>query len=255
MHLRNVLDALAAHKAPFGLPMRPSSIPPGIALAIFFILSFYVQSASAASYDPLEPINRGTHQFNRVLDKVFLKPLASAYSKVTPSFIKRGISNFFGNLNDVKVGINHLAQLEVENAAIDFGRVLINSTVGVGGLVDVADSGFGLEKNRQDFGLTLAHYGLSSGPYLVLPFLGPSTLRDAFGQGIDFAIEPMRSLNHVPTRNALGLTRATDLRSEFLYLDDMITGDSYLFLREAYLQQREFRTNESHIDENFFAKR
>ncbi|MCG8414669.1 MAG: VacJ family lipoprotein [Pseudomonadales bacterium] len=254
MHIRKLLGITAVSNAPIGLPMRPLPLPPGIALAIFFILGFYVQTA-AASNDPLEPINRGTHEFNRVVDRIFMRPLARAYSSVAPPVVKKAVSNFFGNLNDVKVGFSHLAQLKLEKAAIDFGRVLVNSTVGVGGLVDVADSGFGLAKNNQDFGLTLAHYGMGSGPYLVLPFLGPSTLRDAFGQGIDLAIDPLRTLNHVPTRNSLSLTRASDFRSKLLHFDELIVGDSYLFLKEAYLQQREFQIDGNQINENLFAKR
>ncbi len=254
MYIRKLVGFTPISNAPIGLPMRPLPLPPGIALAIFFILGLYVQTASASD-DPFEQFNRGTHEFNRVVDKILIRPLASAYSKVTPRFIKRGVSSFFGNLNDLSIGISHLAQLELERATVNFGRVLINSTMGVGGLVDVANSGFGLARKNHDFGLTLAHYGIGSGPYLVLPFLGPSTLRDAFGQGLQLVVDPLRTIDYVPTRNSLNLTRAADFRSKLLGFDELIIGDSYLFLKEAYLQQREIQINGNQINENFFAKR
>ncbi|MCG8414832.1 MAG: VacJ family lipoprotein [Pseudomonadales bacterium] len=227
--------------------MRKVPSPPGAALAIFFILSLAAPTAWAANDDPLETVNRGTHEFNRVIDKLLFRPLAATYVTITPKFVRTGVNNFFSNLDDVRVGLNHLAQLELNDAANDFGRLLLNSTVGVGGLIDVADT-VGLEKNREDFGKTLAHYGVDSGPYVVLPFFGPSTLRDAFGLGVDSLAEPLRQLDHVPSRNSLAGTEAVDYRSNLLLFDDLVIGDSYLFLKDAYLQQREYVVNGEYPD-------
>ncbi len=157
--------------------------------------------------------------------------------------MQRGVSNFFNNLDDVRVTANDLLQLNFDQAAADFGRLAINSTIGLGGVFDVAGPGLGLEKNRQDFGMTLAHYGVESGPYLVLPLLGPTTLRDAFGLGLDASLDPVPNVDHVGTRNGLFAAEAIDFRASVLGFDDLIIGDDYLFIRGAYLQQRDYRIN------------
>ncbi len=244
MNTRTLIKPIAASKALLGLPMRRMFNPQNIALAILFIL-MTAGPVNAAETDPLESVNRVTHQFNEVVDRWVVKPAAVTYKHSTPGFLKKGIRNFFNNLDDVRVILNDVAQLKFSQAAQDLGRLTINSTIGIGGLVDVAGSEFGLEKNRQDFGKTLAHYGVESGPYIVLPLFGPSTLRDAFGLGVDATVEPVRQVEHVPTRNSLILTEAVDYRESFLDLDDFVTGDRYLFLREAYLQQREFQISGS----------
>jgi len=234
----------AASKALCGLPVRRMPAPKGIALAILFIL-ISAPTAQAAESDPLEPVNRVTHQFNQVVDRWVMKPVAGTYKTATPGFLRRGIGNFFRNLDEVRVILNDVAQLKFGQAAHDLGRLTINSTLGLGGLLDVADSEFGLEKNRQDFGKTLALYGVNEGPYLVLPFFGPSTVRDAFGLGVDGIVEPVRQIDHTATRNTLLVTEVVDYRANYLSLDDFIIGDHYLFLREAYLQQREFEISGS----------
>lgn len=234
----------AASKALPGLPVRSMPAPNGIVLAILFIL-ISAPMAQAAESDPLESVNRVTHHFNQVVDRWVMKPAAGTYNTATPGFLRQGIGNFFGNLDEVRVILNDVAQLKFGQAARDLGRLTINSTLGLGGLLDVADSEFGLEKNRQDFGKTLAHYGVNEGPYLVLPFFGPSTVRDAFGLGIDGIVEPVRQIDHTTTRNSMLLTEVVDYRANYLSLDDFIIGDHYLFLREAYLQQREFEVSGS----------
>ena len=241
MNLRNLRMQPSLSKALLGLPMHKVPNPLGIALAFFFAL-YLAAPAQAATNDPLETLNRGTHSFNELVDDAVMKPLAKAYDWVTPRFVKTGVSNFFNNLDDVRVGVNHLAQLKVDAAAKDFGRLLINSTLGVGGVMDVADTQFGMTKSRQDFGRTLAHYGVGSGPYLVLPFFGPSTVRDAFGLATDSTLEPLRQIDHVPTRNALAAAEIVDFRNDLSVFDSLVVGDSYLFLKEAYLQRREFLT-------------
>lgn len=231
------------------LPVRKVLSPRGAALAIFFTFfvlgSFTTSAVAAASSDPLENFNRPTHAFNQFVDRLFVKPLAVSYRNITPRFVKRGVNNFFSNLNDVQVVANDLLRLDLPAAATTFGRLAVNSTVGVGGLVEVASPVFGLSKTNQDFGLTLAHYGVEPGPYLVLPLLGPSTVRDAFGFGFDSLIDPLNSVDDIAARNSLRAVQVTSYRAGVLTFDDLVMGDEYLFYREAYLQRREAAAGQS----------
>ena len=222
------------------LPVREVPSPRGAALAIFFLcLSVSVSSAAAAETDPLERFNRPAHTFNQVVDRLFVKPLAVTYQNLTPRFVKRGVANFFSNIDDVQVAANDLLRFDLPAAATTFGRLAVNSTVGVGGLVEVASPVFGLRKTHQDFGLTLAHYGVERGPYLVLPLLGPSTVRDAFGLGVDNLFDPVNSIADIPARNSLRAAQVVSYRASVLSFDDLVIGDNYLFYREAYLQRRD----------------
>lgn len=226
------------------LPLHGLLRPLSKALAIFLFFLFATSSVHAADdYDPLEKANRITHSFNAGFDRVIVKPLANTYDSLTPKIAKTGIRNFFSNLDDVRVAANHLVQLKFTAAARDVGRFAVNSTVGVAGLFDVAQPVFALEKSRQDFGKTLAHWGVGSGPYLVLPFIGPSTARDAFGLGIDSLVDPLPSIDHVSSRNGLLATKTTSTRADYLAFDDLIIGDDYLFLRGVYLQTRDYAIN------------
>lgn len=222
------------------LPVHRVLSPRGTALAIFFLyLSLSVSSVAAAEHDPLENFNRSTHAFNQLIDRVLVRPLAVTYQNLTPRFIKRGVSNFFSNLDDVQVVANDLLRLDLPAAATTFGRLAINSTAGIGGLVEVASPVFGLRKTEQDFGLTLAHYGVQQGPYVVLPLLGPSTVRDALGLGMEALVDPINSVDDVGTRNSLRATQVVGYRTAVLAFDNLVVGDEYLFYREAYLQRRE----------------
>lgn len=220
------------------LPVRKMPSPRGVALAIFLFLGLASTNVSAAESDPWEAVNRPTHEFNQIVDRVLIRPIASTYQSVAPRFVTRGVSNFFSNLNDVQVGVNDLLRLDLPAAASTVGRLAVNSTVGIGGLFEVARPVFGLEKTNQDFGLTLAHYGVDTGPYLVLPFIGPSTLRDAFGFGADLLVDPVNRVDDVATRNGLRAAQITSYRASVLTFDDLVIGDDYLFYREAYLQRR-----------------
>ena len=220
------------------------SRPLDMALAIFlFLLLICSPAQAAAEYDPFEKVNRVTFSFNVGLDRVLLKPLATGYDNYTPKIAKKGVRNFFNNLDDVRVGVNDLLQLNFTQAAKDFGRFAVNSTVGVAGLFDVAEPAFNLDKNRQDFGKTLAYWGVGSGPYLVLPVIGPSTARDALGFSVDTVVDPLPSIDHVSSRNSLLATKSTDRRADYLSFDELIIGDSYLFVRGIYLQSREHAIN------------
>lgn len=137
--------------------------------------------------DPLEPLNRALYSFNAQLDRWVLMPAIGVYQKILPRFARRGVTNFFDNLDDIRTGINQLLQLRPKRALQTSGRFLTNTTLGIGGLWDPA-SRFNLPKYDEDFGQTLGHYGVGAGPYLVLPLFGPSGLRDAFGRAVDTGI-------------------------------------------------------------------
>lgn len=191
--------------------------------------------------DPLEPLNRGIYGFNQGVDKAVIKPIAEGYRTVVPSPVRTGVKNFFSNLNDVIVVANDLLQLKIGQAFSDTGRILVNSTIGVLGIIDVATA-MGLEKHNEDFGQTLGYWGFETGPYLVLPFLGPSSFRDTFGLAVDAQIDPVLNYDDVSERNGALALRIIDSRSRNLEAGNLLNEaalDPYEFLRDAYLQRRE----------------
>lgn len=192
--------------------------------------------------DPYEGFNRGVYKFNDTLDRAALKPIAKGYRKVTPSFVRTGIGNVLSNLEYPGTFVNQFLQGKWVLGFRDTGRFLINSTLGVAGIFDVATS-LGLEKNDEDFGQTLAFWGVSSGPFINLPLLGPSTLRDAPMRALDFLTNPLQ-YSDVPWEADWGMRviNIVHSRSELLPLDDTLkrTYDPYAFIRDAWVQQREF---------------
>lgn len=228
-------------KALLDLPMRKMSDPLGIALAIFLILMLSAApNFAAAASDPLESVNRGTHKFNRIVDSLVLKPIARSYEVLTPEIAKQGVSNFFSNLDDIRVTLNDLAQFKFRQAASDLGRFTVNSTVGIGGLFNVAGPVLGLEKHHEDFGQTLDYWNVGAGPYVVLPLFGPSTARDSIGLIVDSLVNPIPNLSHVETRIGLAGTEVVNKRAAVLSFDDFIVGDDYLFIRDLYIQRRDY---------------
>lgn len=201
--------------------------------------------ASTTNKDPLEGFNRGIYKFNDVADKAVVKPIAGAYKGAIPGPVRTGVSNFFSNLGEIVTVINDLLQFKFDKALTDAGRFAINTTFGIGGLVDWASMD-GIEKRKEDFGQTLAYWGWKDSAYLVLPLLGPSTLRDAGGLVVDSAVfDPVYYVDHVPTRNQLLITKAIDARSQYLPGSDLLDEaalDPYIFMRDAYLQRREHLT-------------
>jgi phospholipid-binding lipoprotein MlaA len=190
--------------------------------------------------DPLEPMNRKVTAFNDVSDDLVLRPVAIFYGEILPPVVKKGISNFFSNQADVMSFFNSLAQLKLEAAMKNVARVGINTTIGLGGVIDWATE-FNIDKHKEDFGQTLAFWGVSSGPYLVLPFFGPSTVRDGFGLWADNKTDVNQQLKDVAARNTLTLLRLTDKRERYLSLSDAVKQaslDPYTFTRDAYLQKR-----------------
>jgi phospholipid-binding lipoprotein MlaA len=193
--------------------------------------------------DPWEGVNRKIYVFNDGVDRYFMRPVAKGYQAVVPDPMETGVSNFFGNLNDVRTALNNVLQLKLGDAASDTGRFLVNSTVGVVGIVDVA-SKMGLKKNNEDFGQTLGHWGVASGPYVMIPFLGPSTVRDGLALPVDFYTSPQTFLTEeVAIRNSLWALKFINQRAELLSLDvvlEDVAYDKYELLRNAYLSRREF---------------
>lgn len=190
--------------------------------------------------DPIEGYNRAMFAFNEGVDTILFKPLAQGYDIVLPAPVRTGITNFFGNIADLFIGVNNLLQGKPDQAVSDLGRVLVNSTVGLLGLVDVA-SDAGLEKHEEDFGQTFGRWGVGDGAYVVLPIFGPRTLRDTFGLVLDVAADPVANLDHVPTRNASQALRFTDVRADLLPADKVIEEaalDKYSYVRDGYLQRR-----------------
>jgi phospholipid-binding lipoprotein MlaA len=200
--------------------------------------------ASTSSYhnpqDPLEPLNRTIFKFNDTVDKVVLKPAAKGYNAVMPPAGRTMVHNFFSNLDDIIVTLNDLLQFKPRQAFSDGGRILINTTVGALGLVDAATA-VGFPKHDEDFGQTLGYWGVENGPYLVLPILGPSTLRDSIGLYVDSRPSRLRRINHMRTRNQAYLLDAVSTRAELLEQEKVLEQaviDRYAFIRDAYLQRR-----------------
>jgi phospholipid-binding lipoprotein MlaA len=198
--------------------------------------------ASTANNDPLEGINRGIYKFNDVADKAVIKPVAGAYKAVLPSPVRSGVNNFFGNLSTFVSVINDLLQFKFDKAAEGAGRFVINSTFGIAGLVDVASMD-GIEKRKEDFGQTLGYWGVGSGPYIVLPFLGPSNIRDTAGLVVDSAaFDPIGYIDDPATRNSAIALKFLDRRSQLLPGSDLLDEaalDPYAFMRDAYYQRRQ----------------
>jgi phospholipid-binding lipoprotein MlaA len=198
--------------------------------------------ASTANNDPLEGINRGIYKFNDVADKAVIKPVAGAYKAVLPSPVRSGVNNFFGNLSTFVSVINDLLQLKFDKAAEGAGRFVINTTFGIAGLVDVASMD-GIEKHKEDFGQTLGYWGVGSGPYIVLPFLGPSNIRDTTGLIVDSTtFDPLGYVDHPATRSSAVALRILDRRAQLLPGSDLLDEaalDPYAFMRDAYHQRRQ----------------
>ncbi len=211
--------------------------------------------------DPWEAFNRPMYIFNEKLDKYVAKPLARGYQAVTPAPVDRGITRFFANLNDVQIALNNLLQLKFGDALSDAGRFGVNSTIGILGFLDVATS-MGLEKHEEDFGQTLGKWGFPSGPYLVLPVLGPSSMRDAVGVAGDWVVNPIFvGIDDAAVSWSLWGVRYVDRRADLLKASRILQSaalDPYSFMRDSYLQRRHhlvFDGNPPEAEEiDFFAE-
>ena len=207
-------------------------------------------SQAASEDDPWEGFNRPIFRFNDTVDTYALKPIAQGYRAVTPQFVEDGVHNVFGNIGDVGNLANNLLQGKLHNAGVDTSRLIFNTTFGLLGFFDVAKH-MGLRKSDEDFGQTLGVWGLDSGPYLVIPFLGPSTVRDAAGRVPDSFLQPYPYMDHVPTRNVTMGVEVIDTRANLLQAERLISGDKYIFIRNAYLQSREFKVKDGQVEDDF----
>ena len=198
--------------------------------------------------DPYEKSNRKVFEFNNKIDKLFLRPVTDFYDKATPEFAQTSITNFFANLDDIRISINNLLQGNVVESMSDITRFFINSIFGLGGFFDVA-SEMGLEKHSEDFGQTLGKWGAKPGPYLMLPFLGPSTTRDAFTFVGDTALAPTLSLDDNAARVGLISLDLINTYSAFTGIADIERKDQYAFLRDAYLERRKYEVNDGLSEE------
>jgi phospholipid-binding lipoprotein MlaA len=209
------------------------------ALALTSSLSGCAMTSASVASDPIEPVNRAIFKFNETADRYVTKPVAQLYDRILPSFLRTGVRNFFNNVGDVVVVANDLLQLKFTNASRDFVRLAANTVFGGLGVVDVAGMR-GITKRHEDFGQTLGYWGVGNGPYLVLPLLGPSTLRDTAGIVVDSRIDPTWQVPDVPVRNSLTGLRLLDTRANVLPAEKLLDEqpDRYSFLRDAYFQRR-----------------
>jgi phospholipid-binding lipoprotein MlaA len=217
----------------------------GLALAVATALGGCATTASNPK-DPFEGFNRAMFSFNDTLDKVALKPVATAYKTVTPSFVQTGIGNFFGNLADVWTSANDFLQGKGNDGVSDISRVLINSTFGILGFIDVA-SKTGVPKHNEDFGQTLGTWGVGPGPYVMLPLFGPSTLRDTAALPLDVYGDPWAYKTPVYIRNIGTGVRLIDRRAQLLDASNLLEDaalDRYEFIRDGYLQQRQSKIDD-----------
>ncbi len=226
-----------------------------VALALGLSGCASVPAEQRVESDPWEPMNRSLFNVNVAIDRASTKPLAKGYRAILPGPVRKGISNFFRNLIAPRSAINNFLQGKPGRGVSELGRFVLNSTVGVGGLIDVATAS-GVEEYREDFGQTAAVWGVPDGPYVMLPILGPQTLRDAIMSAVDIVADPLFQYDNTSVRDKLYVLRLIDLRYRLLtadkFLDD--SKDPYLTLRESYLQNREFEVYDGDppVDDDFF---
>lgn len=210
------------------------------ALVMLAWLSGCAAVANPNPADPFEAFNRGTHKFNDTVDRAFLRPVAVVYEDVVPRLVRTGVNNFFFNLTDFWSMANSVMQLNMEQSALTFMRLNVNTFFGLGGILDVATE-VGIERHPEDFGQTLGRYGVPPGPYVVIPFLGPSNVRDGASLLVDYQGGLISNVNDIPVRNSMYALKYVDLRAELLKVDRLVQGaalDEYSFIRDVYLQHR-----------------
>ena len=218
---------------------------------LVYLLSFlFLSSYAFAETDPLKDLNQKTHDLNQTLDLQVASPVARFYKRITPDFIEMGVTNFTQNIEDLSIGVNNILQGKIKSGFSDLSRFTINSTIGIAGFLDIA-SDMGLEKHDEDFGQTLAVWGVPNGPYLVLPGLGPSTMRDTLAMIPDAFLTPLWLIDHDRTSYSLTAIDLIDTRARYLGLESVVIGDEYLFYRDAYLQSRQFEIKDGEIEDDF----
>lgn len=229
---------------------KPSLIIKAI-ISITILWSFSVCADHSVDADPFENLNRKVFSFNKYLDDYIARPAAKFYVAVTPEPIEKGVSNFFDNLGEITNIFNAVLQAKFSQAVKDSGRFTINTTLGVAGVFDVAKS-FGLRKSEgEDFGQTLGKWGVPEGPYVMLPFLGPTTFRDGPARLIDDLTDPLDYLNKNSEKAAATVVKLIDTRASLLEYDSMLAGDSYMLVRDVYLQKRAYAVSDGAVEDEF----
>ena len=218
--------------------------------SVYLLSVLLLSSYAFTETDPLKDLNQKTHNLNQTLDLQVASPVARFYKRITPDFIEIGITNFTQNVEDLSIGFNNILQGKIKSGFSDLGRFTLNSTIGIGGFLDIATD-MGLEKHDEDFGQTLAVWGVPDGPYLVLPGLGPSTMRDTLAMIPDAFLTPLWLIDHDRTSYSLTAVDLIDTRARYLGLESVVIGDEYLFYRDAYLQSRQFEIKDGEIEDDF----
>ncbi len=222
---------------------------------VYFLVALVLGVASgplqaADPGDPWEGFNRKVFSFNEGVDRYVLKPTAQAYEDYVPGPVDNMISNFFSNLNDITVMLNNGAQGKWKDAGSDAVRIGMNTTFGMFGLFDFATP-FGFIKHEEDFGQTLAVWGVDSGPYVVLPIFGPRNVRDTGGLVMDTLTDPVSYMGDQSDQFATRFVSTVDLRASLLAAEGLIIGDKYVFLRDTYLQRRDYLVNDGVMEDPF----
>ena len=217
---------------------------------IKLILLLLLSPFTYAEVDPFQNINEKTHNLNQTLDLQVASPVARFYKRITPDFLEKGITNFTHNIEDLSIGINNILQGKFNEGLSDFSRFTLNTSIGLLGFIDIA-SDLGLTKHDEDFGQTLAVWGVPDGPYLVLPGLGPSTTRDTLAMIPDAFLTPLWLIDHDRTSYSLTAIDLIDTRARYLGLESVVIGDEYLFYRDAYLQNRNFEIKDGEVEDDF----
>ena len=223
-----------------------------LAASALILMTGCATGPNANPADPFEPLNRQVSRFNDTVDDAVLRPVATVYQRVLPSPIRTGVNNFFANLSDVWSFANSVAQLKLQDSAQTFMRVNVNTVFGLGGILDVATEA-GIDRHTEDFGQTLGRWGVPSGPYLVLPLLGPSTVRDATALFVDVQGDLISVIGDIPVRNSLYAIRLVDLRSNLLRASQLLEDaalDRYTFTRDAFLQRRRNEVHDGNLPDD-----
>jgi phospholipid-binding lipoprotein MlaA len=207
-----------------------------------FLILLLVSASLVEANDPFEDINRKVWAFNEFLDDNFAKPTAEIYTTIAPNFVEVGMSNFFRNINELDNTANQLLQGHPILAINDFSRFLINTTIGLGGFIDIA-SGLGLERHDEDFGQTLGYWGVSSGPFLMIPIYGPSTPRSLAGRSVSSVLGGTFAIEETDVRLGITALDALETRARYLEVETLIIGDRYSFIRDSYMQYQEFESS------------
>ena len=219
-------------------------------LFLFFISTFSIAEDEDVNEDPFESTNRIVFEISDDLDTMIIRPVAEIYRDVTPRFIKNSITNFFYNLSEVDTIINQLLQGKIVLAGQDSLRFLINSTIGIVGFVDVATR-VGFERHDEDFGQTLGYWGVPAGPYVFLPVIGPSTIRDSFSKPTSWFLSGNLSVSDEEAKIFINLLDAVETRERLLVAEKLIVGDKYEFVKSVYLQTRNDLVFDGEVEDEF----